>query len=168
MLFSQNQLIGCLLGLPYSFVDLSCFFLSCVCYAFVRVCLFVPCGHLLGQVWPLGSRLWCLLWVCHFPIGVLGQVWYLIVSIPDLCTLTYFIAFRKSYYCKCPVVLPHGAMGWSVVCDCGISWSYSLRFVSFLVSQLSPCGRESWFYFGCLHNVMCLLVICVSPSRCGG
>ena len=24
-------------------------FLSCVCYAFVRVCLFVPCGHLLGK-----------------------------------------------------------------------------------------------------------------------
>ena len=28
--------------------------------------------------------------VCDFPIGILGQVWYLIVSIPDLCTLTYF------------------------------------------------------------------------------
>ena len=27
----------------------------------------------------------------HFPIGILGQVWYLIVSIPDLCTLTYFV-----------------------------------------------------------------------------
>ena len=26
---------------------------------------------------------------CHFPIGILGQVWYLIVWIPDLCTLTY-------------------------------------------------------------------------------
>ena len=25
------------------------FFLSCVCYAFVRVCLSVPCGHLLGR-----------------------------------------------------------------------------------------------------------------------
>ena len=24
-------------------------FLSCVCYAFVRVCLFMPCGHLLGM-----------------------------------------------------------------------------------------------------------------------
>ena len=24
------------------------------------------------------------------PIGILGQVWYLIVLIPDLCTLTYF------------------------------------------------------------------------------
>ena len=26
----------------------------------------------------------------HFPIGILGQVWYLIVSILDLCTLIYF------------------------------------------------------------------------------
>ena len=28
--------------------------------------------------------------VCHFTIGILGQVWYLIVSIYDLCTLTNF------------------------------------------------------------------------------
>ena len=34
------------------------------------------------------------LYVCHFPIGILGQVWYLIVSIPDLCTLTYLILFH--------------------------------------------------------------------------
>ena len=26
------------------------FFLSCVCIAFVRVCLYVPCGHLLGNI----------------------------------------------------------------------------------------------------------------------
>ena len=39
------------------------------------------------------------LWVCHFPIGILGQVWYLIVSIPDLCTLTYFdLNFRQVIY----------------------------------------------------------------------
>ena len=25
-----------------------------------------------------------------FPIGILGQVWYLIVSIPDLCNLSYY------------------------------------------------------------------------------
>ena len=31
-----------------------------------------------------------LLWVCYFPIGILGQVWYLIVSIPDFCTLICF------------------------------------------------------------------------------
>ena len=66
------------------------FFMSCICYAFVRVCLFVPCGHLLRQGGSLGSRLWCITLSFHFAICTLGQVWYLIVSIPDLCTLTYF------------------------------------------------------------------------------
>ena len=73
-----------------SFVDLLCFCSVLCLLCVVRVCLYVLCGHLLGKGWPLGSRLWCLLWVCHFPIGILGQVWYLIVSIPDLCTITYF------------------------------------------------------------------------------
>ena len=36
------------------------FFLSCVCYAFLCVCLFVPCCHLLGKGWPLDSRSLCL------------------------------------------------------------------------------------------------------------
>ena len=74
-----------------SFVDLLCFCSVLCLLCFVRVCLYVLCGHLLGKGWPLGSRLWCLLWVCHFPIGILGQVWYLIVSIPDLCNLITFI-----------------------------------------------------------------------------
>ena len=30
--------------------------------------------------------------VTFFPIGILGQVWRLVVSIPDLCTLSYFYA----------------------------------------------------------------------------
>ena len=29
------------------------------------------------------------------PIVILGQVWYLIVSIPDLCTITYFYHISK-------------------------------------------------------------------------
>ena len=73
-----------------SFVDLLCFCSVLCLLCFVRVCLYVLRGHLLGKGWPLGSRLWCLLWVCYFPIGILGQVWYLIVSIPDLCNLIYF------------------------------------------------------------------------------
>ena len=32
-----------------------------------------------------------------------------------------FIVFLMSCYCKCPVALPHCAVGWSAVCDCGIS-----------------------------------------------
>ena len=80
-----------------SFVDLLCFCSVLCLLCFVRVCLYVLRGHLLGKGWPLGSRLWCLLWVCHFPIGILGQVWYLIVSIPDLCNLTYFVSFIQCY-----------------------------------------------------------------------
>ena len=34
-------------------------FLSRFCYAFMCVCLLMPCGHLLRKGWPLGSRLWC-------------------------------------------------------------------------------------------------------------
>ena len=67
------------------------FFPSYVCYAFVCVCLYVPCGHLLGKGWPLGFRLLCLtvsLSLFHWYPG--SGLWYLIVSIPDLCTLTYF------------------------------------------------------------------------------
>ena len=31
---------------------------------------------------------------CHFPIGILGQVWCLIVSFPDLCP---FLTFKTNY-----------------------------------------------------------------------
>ena len=45
-------------------------FLSSVCYAFVHVCLYVPCGHLPGKGGPLGSRLWCL------TVSPLLSYWY--------------------------------------------------------------------------------------------
>ena len=47
-------------------------------YASVYMCLVVTCwerADLLGLVCGV------LLCVCYFPIGILGQVWYLIVSI---------------------------------------------------------------------------------------
>ena len=31
-----------------------------LCYVFMHVRLLMPCGHLLGKGWHLGSRLWCL------------------------------------------------------------------------------------------------------------
>ena len=43
-----------------SFVDHLCYF----CLVFVmlsRICLLMPCGHLLGMGWPHGSHLWCLI-----------------------------------------------------------------------------------------------------------
>ena len=74
------------------------FFLSCVFYAFVSVCLYVPCGHLLGKGLPLGSRLWCPTVSLSLSHWYLGQVWYLIVSIPGLCTLAYFSTVNEIIY----------------------------------------------------------------------
>ena len=60
--------------------------------------MFVMLSHLfITALWsPAGKRLtsWLLfvMFNCVFvtiPCGILGQVWYLIVSIPDLCHLSY-------------------------------------------------------------------------------
>ena len=64
-----------------------------LCLPRIRVCSLLPCSHLKGKDWPFGSCLWCLLWFVTFPFGILGQVWYLIVSIPDPCCLSYFVNF---------------------------------------------------------------------------
>ena len=65
-------------------------YLFCVCHAFASVhsCLEVTCWE---RAYLL--VLLCVIFFCvfdNFPSGVLDQVWCLIVSIPDLCLLTYF------------------------------------------------------------------------------
>ena len=39
-----------------------------------------------------------------FPFGILGHVWYLIVSIPDPCCLSYFALLSLSSWCLVIVV----------------------------------------------------------------
>ena len=72
-----------------SFVDHLCY----VCPVFVMLSrLFI------AALWSparKGLNSWLLFVMCYcvfvtFPCGILGQVWYLIVSINDLCRLTYF------------------------------------------------------------------------------
>ena len=55
-----------------------------------RTCLFInalwsPAGK------GLASWLSFVMSNCEVPIGILGQVWCLIVSLPDLCPLSYFL-----------------------------------------------------------------------------
>ena len=66
-------------------------FLFCIVFAMFCARLFIcalwsPAGK------GLISWLSFVVSLCHFPINILGQVWYLIVSIPDLCSLTYFVS----------------------------------------------------------------------------
>ena len=73
-------------------MDLLCFFSV--------LCLLCLCTHLFTcALWSparkgLTSSLSFVASYCEFVTfssGILGQVWYLIVSIPDLCTLSYFV-----------------------------------------------------------------------------
>ena len=68
-----------------------CFFsvlcLLCLCARLFICALWSPAGK------GLTSWLSFVVSNCefvHFPIGILGQLWYLIVSIPDLFTLSHF------------------------------------------------------------------------------
>ena len=65
----------------------SVLYLLCLCERLFICALWSPNGK------GLTSWLSFVVSNCEFvtfSIGILGQVWYLIVSIPDLCTLTYF------------------------------------------------------------------------------
>ena len=74
----------------YFFCGSFMFFLPCVCYTSVCILFILPCVTL-GK--GLTSWLTCTEYNCELSLslGILGQVWYLIVSIPDLCTFTYLI-----------------------------------------------------------------------------
>ena len=75
-----------------------------LCY----LCLvFVMLSHLfIAALWsPAGKRLtsWLLFVMFNcvfvtFPCGIMGQVWYLIVSLPDLCQLSYFVHNNNFIY----------------------------------------------------------------------
>ena len=58
--------------------------MRCHAFASVHCCLVVTC-------WERADLLAPDFVFVTFPCGNLGQVWYLIVSIPDLCHLSYFV-----------------------------------------------------------------------------
>ena len=70
------------------------YFHLCYSYLVFAMCL----RRFIAALWsPEGKGLTCWLFVCDiycgfvtFPFGILGQVWYLIVLVPDPCCLSYF------------------------------------------------------------------------------
>ena len=79
--------------------------LSCVCYAFVCVCFYVPCGHLFGKGWPLGSRLWCLTVSLSLSHWYPGSGLVLDCIDPWSCTLTHFKIYHR--YSNCHLKVYH-------------------------------------------------------------
>ena len=64
------------------------------CHAFLSVhCSFVVTCYEGADILALLYVMFCCVFVT-FPCGVLGRVWCLIVSVPDLCLLTYFVNLK--------------------------------------------------------------------------
>ena len=64
-------------------------FMYCACHAFASVycCLVVYCWER-ADLMAFVCDVYCVF--ATFPFGILSQVWYLILSFPDLCCLSYF------------------------------------------------------------------------------
>ena len=78
-------------------------------------------------------------------------MWYLIVSIPDLCNLTYFALTNLRSRGEVLIYLSVVAVGRYVVCDCGISLSYSL---TFLVSCMTKNMLNSVIAYNNIYRVV--------------
>ena len=78
------------------------FFVSCVSHAFASVhcCIVIICQER-ADLLALVGDVYCIF--ATIPRGILGQVWYLIVSFPDLYRLSYLDIMRQS---ACLVVNP--------------------------------------------------------------
>ena len=76
------------------------FFVSCVSHAWVSVhcCLVVTCWER-DDLLAVVCDVYCIF--VTFPCGFLGQVWYLIVSFPDLHPLSYLDLEHKSKTRSC-------------------------------------------------------------------
>ena len=72
-------------------------FISCVCHAFASIycCLVVTCWER-ADIWFLFVMSNCDF--VTFPCGILGQVWYLIVLIPDM-VFAVFLTFIWANKC---------------------------------------------------------------------
>ena len=62
----------------------------------------------------------CLSLVCCALLCVHSSFAIIVKRKRELVTLLLFV-LRMSCYCKCSVTLPHGAVGRSALCDCGIT-----------------------------------------------
>ena len=74
ILLTPNIWHGLLLQHENSFAYMEDHLCFCVlCFSCFHVCSLLPCGHLLGKGWPLGSCWWCLLYFSYFPMWYPGS-----------------------------------------------------------------------------------------------
>ena len=143
------------------------FFLSCVCYAFVSVCLYVPCGHLLGKGWTLGSRVWCP------TVSLSLSHWYLgsgvVLDCIDSCSLHPYLLWLSELFCLCCVAalksfftLSFNALIIPILrVVCTISFHYSCRWISSMSCTAFKITRWPIFKPSCITSAFYILWTCI-------
>ena len=98
-------------------------------------------GHLLGKGWPLGSLY--VMFHCAFVIfqyAVLGQVWYLIASIPGL-------SFLSKYLTLLEIMTQLTGVGWSastihtIICSQRMATAYLTKWTAGLTGELQHISQ---------------------------
>ena len=102
-------LLRCFLYLTFSF-RIICYMLN------VYMCFAVTCWER-ADLLALVCGVYCEF--VTFPCGILGQVWYLIVSIPDLCTYFFHSLSLDVWTCSlAPILLLAHLSHWLMVSYC--------------------------------------------------
>ena len=95
--FTDRSKAVLLLWIFYGFFSVLC--LLCLCMRLFICALWSPAGK--------GLTSWLSFVMSNCPIDILGQVWNLILSIPDLCTPTYFPYQQTIMGYLCPPAKSH-------------------------------------------------------------
>ena len=74
--------------------------------------------HLFFNPYPLFVGVLCLSLFCYALLSVHSSFAIILKRKRKLVAL---LVLQMYCYCNCSMALPHGAVGWSAVCDCGIS-----------------------------------------------
>ena len=100
-------------------------FVSCVSRAFASVhcCLVVTCWERVDLLTLVGYVF--LYFFVTFSCDILGQVWYLIVSFPDFCLLSYFKCITS------PLIVTL------------LNWTRPVFCIS-VITLMSDLGSEPW------------------------
>ena len=134
------------------------FYLYCICYAFVCICLYVLCGHLLGKGWPLGSR---------FVVSNCGLVTFPLVSRVRCGTWLYrFLIFTPLLWSTSELRVSLAPWNWFKPSSKIFYWPFqggfsfvdhlcyfALCLSCFRVCLLLPCGHllgMGWHFGSCL------------------
>ena len=142
-----------------------CVFVSCVSHSFASVhCCQVVSYWERADLLALVGGVYCI--IVAFQCSILGQVWYLIVSFPDLCHFSYFqcsfFILRQSVGSHSPIKCHLNNQSWSMLV--AALWSLAgKRLISLLLFMMFKCAFVT-FPCGILGHV-CYLIVSI-PDLC--